>query len=643
MRTSHFLTTVVIGVCSLSLLNCGGGSSSTSSATTSTDSTATSSSTLALTTEVSVPASSSTASVRALTRSGPLYSVENASIQNGLTATVLNLSDAPDEPVTGEDGEDLGDNCIGTATSADGVLEFDINPDDISLGDTLVIQVEDAGISQLYEVDTDPTTATEILAPATDLSSTLAFEALRAQWESAGIDASNLGAIDLNSEAFSGVSIDNNCYVRYIREAFNSDLSDTGMAGQLGTMSTMFAGAYASNAGSFGSLVSGFFTNGTLDDETVSTMATQAADLVGVDADSIESLASESMNAFLGFGQTAASVVAADSEDNDLCASIAADTDGSFVQNAVTTMVDGASDFATFATTYGSTESVGHFMDVMANYQGPTAGTWDFTNFQPHAMATVFTQFIGAVGDETLEFDPDAIYGMMAYAPTSTDGAAYNPSFYESWGLAMFGTYEDTSASNFSTFDPGACSTYYSAQLIGGGLSFGADDLGTVNFAASDGYINFYQNTYQSGATVGGVSASACLTDPAACQTMFNAGGSAFDLSGHGFEYDDSLTEVYSYVPPSGTSGGGASDCGNGTCDSSYGESQYTCSIDCYDSSASHLSNCGNGTCDSGEEAYCFLDCQGEFTDYYAEGGTTGGTTTGGTPPTTGGYPTSGH
>lgn len=551
---------------------------------------------LTISTDIQTPAVTSL-SVNALVTGSPQYSITESSVPDGALATLHNLS----RPVSS------GNNLISAVIVSGGKANFAFDSSLVQAGDVLLVK----GGSNMWQVHkyTNPNAAASVTIAPTNLSTTLAYESLKDTWTDNGISANDVTAIDVTATAHENLQLDESCYAKFLRETFKSDLNSRGMGGQIGVIRNMFAAALIDDNLDYNTIRSEFFGSGSWSESTAEALNTKLAELLNYDnTQALDRVWQAGANASRSLSTILSGNITKKTPGvtNTFCNAIDQDTAETFVAEAADTMI-GLPSISDFNQTFGALAKVEIFMDVMDTYQDDTTGVWSFDDkYNEVAVGNLFKTFNSTETD--VVFTAADIESMIQYLPKSNSGTEYADDFYEDWSSAMYETYKDVEADG-NDFDSQAASVFWSMQMLGGGLEleqgFESIDYGTIY----DGFLTDFQG--QSG--FGDASFDACLVDPAACQSLYTAGGET--LSGNGFGYDP------------GNIGGvidNGFSCGNLVCESELGEDSFNCPFDCFDNS---LNLCGNGFCEPGENLICSIDCLGDFDDPDGDPGDTEGTT----------------
>lgn len=577
---------------SIMVAGCGGSSSGTSTNT---------SSDVTLSGVMEAPSGSSSSYSALVASAAHIAYVEEAPA-DGVDVDVYNLSNPTD------DGEPVGE---GT-TDADGSFSIDCDTDLVDAGDMLLI-IGENGIAIVVTL-TDDTDGSTFDAGEVDFSTTLSYEAFLDELEAAGIDVSDLGALDL-----SGADLDFEpaCFLALQDQQWeDADPTDDGLGANMALLQNLMAASMAS--GSYEDL--GYDSASDLMDdlmsgdaslETVVALSEEAETLFGGSAETYAEsydyavqdyavINSVYTDVFAGAAGTTAGGSADESVDTEetstLCEDMIADDDLLAQTMAVLMASD---DISTFTESFGSEDALNTYYEFMQEYavdgdyifdSGTDDSCTDCHDWDPEAFAGIYTSLMEQIG--TME--SAIIFSMMDSMPTFDEGISGVDFDLESWGMAMVGTYFD----NPFAFDAEECSGFWTLQ-VGEGF-----DLSEIDFETYD----FYE-AFEDVASSGTYDFEACITDPEACYAQYS--GDEFQIAG----------ATYTDYPSDAT-------CGDGTC--ADGEESY-CSFDCgysvEETSTYGSAICGDLICGTYESYTCAEDCTGESGGSTEDPSTPGGDT----------------
>lgn len=577
---------------SIMATGCGGSSSGTST---------TSSSGVTLSGTMESPSSTSS-SYSALVASAAHIAYLDEAPADGVDVDVYNLSNPSD------DGEPIAE---GT-TDADGTFDIDCDGDLVDAGDLLLI-IGENGIAALVTL-TDDTDGATFDAGEVDFSTTLSHEAFLDELEAAGVDISDLGALDL-----SGVDLDFEpmCFLAMQDKQWeDADPTDDGLGANMALLqhlmaASMASGSYADLGYDSASDLMDDLLSGDASDEAVAALAEDAETLFGGSAEiytesydyavqDYDVINGVYTDVFAGAVGTSAGGSADESvaleEEATLCDDMLADDD--LLEQTMAVLM-ASDDIATLTESFGSEDALAAYYEIMQEYavdgdyifdSGTDDSCTDCHDWDPEAFMGVYGSLMGQAGDVELAI----ILSMMDSMPEFDDGSTQEFD-YESWGSAMAYQYYD----NPFAFDAEDSSGFWTIQ-VGEGFSLGEIDYETYDF----------YEAYNDVASSGTYDFEACITDPESCYAQYS--GEEFEIAG----------ATYTDYPADAV-------CGDGTC--ATGEESY-CSFDCgysvEETSAYGTDICGDLICGTYESYTCAADCTVDPTTP-----DTGGTTTPATDP----------
>lgn len=580
--TNHKIIYSAILVFAILASGCGGGSSSSGT------SGGTTSSGVTLSGTMESP-SGTTSSYSALVGSATRIAYVEEAPADGVAVEVYNLTNPTD------DGEPVAE---GT-TDSDGGFDIDCDPDLVDAGDMLLILGEN-GIALIHKLESD-TAGSTIDTGEVDFSTTLSYQSFLDELEEAGIDISDIGAVNLGN---ADIDFDPECYLAMQDQQWeNSDPTDDGLGANLALLHNLMAASMAS--GSYtehgyetpGELMDDLM-DGDCPDEVVAALAEEAETLFGGSAEvytesydyaveDCQVINGVYTGVYAADDETPANVSAqeTETEEDDLCAAMLEDAD--LLEQTMEVMM-ASDDIASFTASFGTEDAMNAYYEVMQMYaedgdyvfesEGEDEATHDW---DPSAFAAIFYGMYSQGGDDGV--DPEVFMSMMDAMPEFDDSDSGEDFDYESWGAAMAGQYYD----NPFEFDAEDCSGFWTVQV---GQGFDATELDFEDY-------DFYE-AFDDVAGDGDYDFDACIADPESCYETY--AGDEFDIEG--YEYEDMSSDA---------------TCGDGNCES--GEED-DCQFDCgYDEEAAatyedNSAVCGNDICEYND--YEMYSCPEDCPDY---------------------------